>query len=117
MGDTIQEVFKINNKVTNHAKKIYWSPMGRYLLFHHDEGDITFFDIKNKCHRKKKHDGSEHIYWSPCGRYVVSTVVTKMLKDKEKIIDEMDNSFVMYNYQGKELSKYNFKIKKDKGKS
>jgi len=88
---------------------VLWSPIGRHIVFAHENGHRTFHDtaavVKEK---KREHDSAEDLYWSPCGRFCVSTVTSKIEQDEDAPA-ATDNAWVMFNFQGEEIARREFK--------
>lgn len=99
---------------------ISWSPMGRYMCLHHNNGNRTFFDsqklkrVRGK-DKVKEHDSAENLTWSPCGRFVVSTVFSPLSQDNDGA-GATDNAWVMYNFQGDDIAKQTYKGTKGSSK-
>jgi len=110
--NTSNEIFKINSNLTNDVETVWWSPIGRHLLFHHDKGKRTFFDIQNKIYKQENHENGKEIYWSPCGRYAVSTNISNLSDITNDLREENDDVYVMYSYQGKVLAQTKYKSSK-----
>jgi translation initiation factor 3 subunit B len=105
------EIFKIKPEISNNAIFCLWSPQGRYLCWHHEKGERTFYDTHCRYFKKKIHEGSQNIHWSPCGRYVVSTLVSQLtdINDSSQYTKE-HNGWKMYNYKGDEIIHNKYKI-------
>jgi len=103
----------IPNSVFTSVGDVSWSPMGRYLCLNHENGNRTFFDTQKLKRPRgkdkvKMHDSAEDLYWSPCGRFVVSTVCTALSEDDEGAVST-DNAWVMYNFQGDDVARQEYK--------
>lgn len=103
----------IPNPTFHAVDDVFWSPMGRYMCLSHTNGKRTFFDTNTLKrprgkNREKVHDSAEEPFWSPCGRFLVSTVCSP-LRDDDGEAMSTDNAVVMYNFQGDEIARMEFK--------
>jgi len=110
----------IPNSIFTSVGDVSWSPMGRYLCLNHENGNRTFFDTQKLKRPRgkdkvKMHDSAEDLYWSPCGRFVVSTVCTPLSEDDEGAVST-DNAWVMYNFQGDDVARQEYKGTKGSSK-
>jgi len=100
---------------------VSWSPMGRYMCLHHNNGNRTFFDsqklkrVRGK-DKVRDHDSADSLAWSPCGRFVVSTVCTPITNGDDDGAGATDNAWVMYNFQGDEIATQRYKGTKSQNK-
>lgn len=93
------------------VKNVLWSPAGRHICINHDQGNRTFFDTQTLKDKKKLHEGAEEIQWCPSGRFVISTVVSELPEpgDSDSYHGATDNAWVMYNFQGDEIARHDYK--------
>merc|ERR1712154_754246 len=62
-----------------------------------------------------EHDSADNLAWSPCGRFVVSTVLSPLGNDDDGN-SATDNAWVMYNFQGDDIARQNYKGTKGSSK-
>lgn len=84
------------------CNKIFWSPMGSYLVLaglgEGLDGVLEFYDADNKWGRQVEHYRATEVCWDPSGRVVATSVVQPLEGTFYKF--QMDNGYKLWTFQG-----------------
>lgn len=109
-----EEVAELNKIVTLEGKQsncLFWSPAGNVVLMASlgdtASGTLEFYDIDNQILlATKDHYRANQVLWDPSGRSVTTVVSQPIQGGHFKFA--MDNGYVLWTFQGKQLHQQSF---------
>jgi translation initiation factor 3 subunit B len=106
----VAEVNKVDTLVGKQCNCLFWSPAGQHIIFaslgDSASGTLEFYDVDSKTLTVKEHYRANQVMWDPSGRTVVTVVSQPIQGGHFKFA--MDNGYILWNFQGKQLSQQSF---------
>jgi len=106
----VAEVNKVETLEGKGCNCIFWSPAGGTIILaalgDSASGTLEFYDVNSKTLTIKEHYRANQVLWDPSGRTVCTTVSQPIGGGHFKFA--MDNGYVLWTFQGKQLSQASF---------
>ena len=106
----LKEVNKIETLEGKQCNCLFWSPAGQNIIMaglgDSASGQLEFYDVNNKTLTVKEHYRANQVIWDPSGRTLVTVVSQLITGGHFKFA--MDNGYIMWTFQGKQLSQQSY---------